>query len=165
MIVYVITMEIKERPNACAIRYAGCNDNWIVIPSDALWGLTFGCTFIWLGKTRIHREHIFWQNSWAILSHPGIPGGDWMFCSSSHAAAADFCSCENFLTTFQISFIFRRIDLADCLTRFLSIFVVASTFNFSRSNMEFAISQQITVRLAWNKKQTYRLNSNPQMWP
>ena len=31
--------------------------------------------------------------------------------------------------------------------------------------MEFAISQPKMVRLPWNKKQTYRLNSRPQMWP
>ena len=35
---------------------------------------------------------------------------------------------------------------------------------FSRSNMEFAISQPKVVRLPWNEKQTYRLNSRPQMW-
>ena len=31
--------------------------------------------------------------------------------------------------------------------------------------MEFAISQPKMVRLPQNKKQTYRLNSRPQMWP
>ena len=36
---------------------------------------------------------------------------------------------------------------------------------FSRSNMEFAISQPKMVGLPRNKKQTYRLNSRPQMWP
>ena len=36
---------------------------------------------------------------------------------------------------------------------------------FSRSNMEFAISQPNMVRLPRNEKQTYRLNSRPQMWP
>ena len=30
--------------------------------------------------------------------------------------------------------------------------------NFSRSNIEFAISQPKMVRLPWNKKQTYQLN-------
>ena len=35
---------------------------------------------------------------------------------------------------------------------------------FSRSNMEFAISQPKVVRLPRNEKQTYRLNSRPQMW-
>ena len=35
---------------------------------------------------------------------------------------------------------------------------------FSRSNIEFAISQPKMVRLPRNKKQTYRLNSRPQMW-
>ena len=37
--------------------------------------------------------------------------------------------------------------------------------DFSRSNMEFAISQPKMVRLPRNKKQTYRLNSRAQMWP
>ena len=36
---------------------------------------------------------------------------------------------------------------------------------FSRSNMELAISQPKMVRLPWNEKQTYRLNFRPQMWP
>ena len=36
---------------------------------------------------------------------------------------------------------------------------------FSRSNMEFPISQLKVVRLPRNKEQTYRLNSRPQMWP
>ena len=31
--------------------------------------------------------------------------------------------------------------------------------------MEFAISQPKNVRLPWNEKQTYRMNSRPQMWP
>ena len=37
--------------------------------------------------------------------------------------------------------------------------------DFSRSNMEFAISQPKMVRLPRNEKQIYRLNSRPQMWP
>ena len=36
---------------------------------------------------------------------------------------------------------------------------------FSRSDMEFAISQPKMVRLPWNEKQTYWLNSRPQMLP
>ena len=36
---------------------------------------------------------------------------------------------------------------------------------FSRSNMEFTISWPKMVWLPRNKKQTYRLNSKPQMWP
>ena len=36
---------------------------------------------------------------------------------------------------------------------------------FPRSNMEFAISLPKMVPLPWNEKQTYRLNSRPQMWP
>ena len=36
---------------------------------------------------------------------------------------------------------------------------------FSRSDIEFAISQPKMVQLPWNEKQTYRLNSRPQIWP
>ena len=36
---------------------------------------------------------------------------------------------------------------------------------FSRTNMEFAISQPKMVWLPQNEKQIYRLNSRPQMWP
>ena len=36
---------------------------------------------------------------------------------------------------------------------------------FSRSNMEFPISQPKMVRLPRNEKQTYRWNSRAQMWP
>ena len=36
---------------------------------------------------------------------------------------------------------------------------------FSRSNIEFAISQPKMVWLPWNEKQTYRSNSMPQLWP
>ena len=36
---------------------------------------------------------------------------------------------------------------------------------FSRSNMELAISQPKMARLPSNEKQTYRLNFRPQMWP
>ena len=36
---------------------------------------------------------------------------------------------------------------------------------FSRSNMEFAISLPKIVQLPRNEKQTYCLNSRPQMWP
>ena len=36
---------------------------------------------------------------------------------------------------------------------------------FSRSNMEFVLSQPKLVRLPQNEKQTYWLNSRPQMWP
>ena len=37
--------------------------------------------------------------------------------------------------------------------------------DFSRSNMEFAISQPKMVWLPRNEKQTYRLDSRAQMWP
>ena len=36
---------------------------------------------------------------------------------------------------------------------------------FSRSNMEYTISQPKMVQLSWNEKQTYQLSFRPQMWP
>ena len=36
---------------------------------------------------------------------------------------------------------------------------------FSRSNIELAISWPKMVQLPWNEKQTHRLKSRPQMWP
>ena len=36
---------------------------------------------------------------------------------------------------------------------------------FSRPNMEFAISQPKVFPLSRNEKQTYRLNSRPHLWP
>ena len=76
---------------------------------------------------------------------------------------ADFCTRENFWKTFWNSFNFGTIvgpDLIDYLIRFWSIFVVTLALDFSRSNMEFALSQK------WSDcHQTYRLNPMPQMWP
>ena len=48
------------------------------------------------------------------LSHPSIPGGDFMFCTGWYAAAARAAartrfSRDNFWTTFRISFIFGMI--------------------------------------------------------
>ena len=36
---------------------------------------------------------------------------------------------------------------------------------FSRSNMDFAISQSEMIWLPQNEKQTYQLNSRPEIWP
>ena len=38
-------------------------------------------------------------------------------------------------------------------------------FEFWRADIEFVISQTKVVRFPWIKKQTYRLNSRPEMWP
>ena len=47
----------------------------------------------------------------------------------------------------------------------LTLAITHLDLEFSRSNMEFAISQRKVVWLLRNEKQTYRLNSRPQMWP
>ena len=53
----------------------------------------------------------------------------------------------------------------DYLIKILVHFRRDLDLQFSRSNMEFAISQPKMVRLPRNEKQTYPLNSRPQMWP
>ena len=116
------------------------------------------------------------------VSHPGIPGGLNVFVLvRMPPPAADSCSRDNFEQLFGfLSF------LHDCwpwpldyLIRFWLIFHLDLEFSRSnmefaisqpkmvrsRSNMEFAISQPKMVRLPWSKKQTHRLNSRPQMWP
>ena len=73
-----------------------------------------------------------------LLSHPGILGVTLCFCTGSYAAASGgagrrFCSCDNFWTTFWLSFNFWH----DCwpwpinyLITFWLIFVVTLTLNF-----------------------------------
>ena len=127
-------------------------------------------------------------------SDPGILGLTMFFLTvrTSPRPATDFCPHDNFLTTFWISLIFGTIVGPDLQITWLDfgrfsswpwtwIFKVKygicyisaknrpiatkQKAEFSRSNMEFAISQPKIVRLPQNKKQTYQLNSRPQMWP
>ena len=60
----------------------------------------------------------------------------------------------NILTELKASNVIIRFDLGHDLD-----------LQFSRSNMEFAISQPKVVWLPQNEKLTHRLNSRPQMWP
>ena len=57
----------------------------------------------------------------------------------------------------------RRANTSNVTTRFVLGYDLH--LEFSRSNTKFAISQPKVVRLARNEKQTYWLNSRPQMWP
>ena len=100
------------------------------------------------------------------LTHPVIPQG-LCFCTSSYA-------------TWQQTFV--HMICSEQLFRFLSFLtgLLALTYSqpgynlvdfyhdhdldFWRSNMEFAIFQPKMARLLHNEKQTYQLNSMPQMW-
>ena len=65
-----------------------------------------------------------------------------------------------------LSFMARLLALTCRLPDYIMVdFRRDLDLDFSRSNMEFAISQPKMVRLPRNEKQTYRLNSRAQMWP
>ena len=65
-----------------------------------------------------------------------------------------------------LSFLAQLLALAYRLTDYILVhFRRDLDLEFSRSNMELAISQPKMVRLPRNKKQTHRLNSRLQMWP
>ena len=65
-----------------------------------------------------------------------------------------------------LSFLARFLALIYRLPDWILVdFHLDLDLEFGRSNMEFAISQPKVVRLPQNEKQTYRLNSRPQMWP
>ena len=113
-----------------------------------------------------------------LLSHPGIPGVTLCFCTGSYATAAAAAagrSCQPQLLvhaiTFEqlfgfLSFLARLLALTCRLPDYILVdFRRCFDLDFSRSNMEFAISQPKMVRLPRNEKQTYGLNSRPQMWP
>ena len=65
-----------------------------------------------------------------------------------------------------LSFLARLLALTHRLPDWILVdFGHDLDLQFSRSNMEFAISQPKMVWLPRNEKQTHRLNSRPQMWP
>ena len=65
-----------------------------------------------------------------------------------------------------LSFLARLLALTCRLPDYILVdFRCDLDLDFSRSNMEFAVSQPKMVRLPRNENQTYRLNSRPQMWP
>ena len=81
--------------------------------------------------------------------------------------AADICPRNNF-EKFLDFFHFWHNHLPwpiDCLIWFFLDFRRDLDLEFSMSNMEFAVSLPTMVWLPRNKKQTYQLNSRPQMWP
>ena len=121
------------------------------------------------------------------LSHPGILGVVLCFHTSPYAAAgADFCSRNNFRTTCHISFICCRIELPN---NFSDLFHLWQDWwpwyiddqilvdychdldpEFSRSNMEFAISQPKNYLIATKRKAkhidwTLGHKCDHQVWP
>ena len=65
-----------------------------------------------------------------------------------------------------LSFLAQLLALAYRLTDYILVhFRRDLDLEFSRSNIELAISQPKMVQLPRNKKQTHRLNSRLQMWP
>ena len=65
-----------------------------------------------------------------------------------------------------LSFMARLLTLTYRLPNLILVhFHCDLDLEFSRSNMEFSISQPKMIRLPRNEKQTHRLNSRPQMWP
>ena len=104
-----------------------------------------------------------WSNSLAIKS-PRYTGGDFMFLYRSVR-----CRCRPQILVHAITFE-QLLGFLSFLPRLLALtcrlpdkilvnFHHDLDLDFSRSNMEFAISQPKMVRLPRSEKQTYRLNS------
>ena len=74
--------------------------------------------------------------------------------------AADFCQRDNFSTTFWISFIFGTNVGPDLWITWLDF----GRFSSWPWPWIFMVKYGICF-ISGNKKQTYRLNSGPQMWP
>ena len=104
-----------------------------------------------------------------LLSHPGIPGKN-MFLYRFVRRRRRPPILVHVITLEQLfgflSFLARLLALTCRLPDYILVdFRRDLDLEFSRSNMEFAISQPKMVRLPRNKKQAYRLNSMTQMWP
>ena len=106
-----------------------------------------------------------------VIASPRYTRADFMFCTGSYAAAAaaaaDSCPRDNFWTNFWISFIFGTIVGPDLEINWLDFghFRRDLDLEFSRSNIELAISQPKKVRLPRNEEQPHRLNSSLKMGP
>ena len=114
------------------------------------------------------------QISSSIIKSPQYTGGDFMFLyrfvrRRRRRRRRRRPQILVHAITFERLFGFLSF-LAQLLARRLPDYILVDfrrdlDLHFSRSNMEFAISQPKMVRLPRNEKQTYRLNSRAQMWP
>ena len=109
-------------------------------------------------------------NNSILIKSPRYTGGDFMFLHR-------FVRCRRLTQILVHSITFeRRFRFLFFLARLLALtyrlpdsmlvdYRRDLDLEFSRSNMEFAISQPKMVRLPRNEKQIYWLKSMPQMWP
>ena len=113
----------------------------------------------------------FWTTFWISFNFCTIDGPDWVwpwpwpwpwifkdkygicYISAKNGATAKK-RIANILIDFKASNVTIGFDLG-----------YDFDLEFSKSNMEFAISQSKVVRLPRNEKRTYRLNTRPQMSP
>ena len=105
-----------------------------------------------------------------VIKSPRYTGGDFMFLY--RFVCQRRCRPHTFVhgITFEqlfgfLSFLAQILALTYRLPDKILVDCCDLDLEFSRSNMEFAISQPKMVRLPRNEKQTYWLNSRPQMWP
>ena len=104
-----------------------------------------------------------------IIKSPQYTGGDFMFLYRfvRRRRPQILVHAITFEQLFEfLSFLAQLLALTCRLPDYILVdFRRDLDLDFSRSNMEFAISQPKLVRLPRNEKQTYRLNSRARMWP
>ena len=130
----------------------------------------FTCSFIQFLRVTLWALVHSYDIEPVFLSHPGIQGWLYVFVPVRMLPpppASHSCPRDNFWTTFGfLSFLARWFAVTHGLTDYLLVdFRRHLDLEFSRSNIELAISQPKMVRLPRNEKQTHRLNSELQMWP
>ena len=114
--------------------------------------------------------HFLFKNP-IVIKSPQYTGGDFMFLYRFVRRRRHRPQILVHAITFEqlfgfLSFLAQLLALTCRLPDYILVnFRRDLDLDFSRSNMEFAISQPKMVRLPRNEKQTYRLNSRAQMWP
>ena len=109
-------------------------------------------------------------NNNTIIKSPRYTGGDFMFLYRfvrRRRLPQILVHSITFERRFEfLLFLARLLDLTYWLPDSMLVdYRRDRDLEYSRSNMEFAIPQPKMARLPRNGKQTYRLNSRPQMWP
>ena len=113
-------------------------------------------------------DEVIWHLE--IIKSPQYTGGDFMFLYRFVRRRRRPQILVHEITFEQLfgflSFLAQLLALTCRLPDYILVdFRRDLDLDFSRSNMEFAISQPKLVWLPRNEKQTYRLNSRAQMWP